>query len=82
MKASLRKMGNSQGIVIPKALIAQMGIEGGVEMTIEDDAIVLRKADRAVREGWADASARLAAADDDALVWPEFGNAEDEELAW
>lgn len=82
MKVSLRKMGNSQGVVIPKALIAQMGIEGEVEMTIEDDAIVLRKANRGVREGWANASARLAATEDDALVWPEFGNADDAELAW
>lgn len=82
MKATLRKMGNSQGVLIPKAIIAQLGIDEDMDMSVENDAIVLRKADKPVRHGWFDASKKIAAAGDDVLVWPEFGNAEDAEWAW
>lgn len=43
MKATLRKMGNSQGVLIPKAIIDLLGIEGDLEMAVEDGAVVLRK---------------------------------------
>ena len=82
MKATLRKMGNSQGVLIPKAIIAQLGIDEDMNMTVENDAIVLRKADKPVRHGWFEASKKIAATDDDVLVWPEFSNSEDAELVW
>lgn len=43
MNATLRKMGNSQGVLIPKAIIEQLGIIGDLDMSVENDAIVLRK---------------------------------------
>lgn len=43
MKATLRKMGNSQGVLIPKAIVTQLGIVDELDMTVEDGAIVLRK---------------------------------------
>jgi antitoxin MazE len=51
-------------------------------MSIERDAIVLRKPRKGVREGWAEASKAIAASGDDGLVWPEFGNAGDADFAW
>ena len=42
MKATLRRMGNSQGVLIPKAIVEQLGIKDALEMTIENNAIVLR----------------------------------------
>lgn len=82
MKATLRKMGNSQGVLIPKAVIAQLGIEDDLDMSIENNTIVLRKPEKPVRKGWGEASRAVAAAGDDKLVWPEFANAEDAELTW
>ena len=82
MKATLRKMGNSQGVLIPKAVIAQLGIENEIDMTVENNTIILRKPEKSAREGWAEASKAIAAAGDDKLVWPEFANAEDEKLVW
>ena len=82
MKATLRRMGNSQGVLIPKAVIAQLGIEEDLDMSVENDSIVLRKAEKPARNGWAEASRKLAASDDDKLVWPEFANSEDAELVW
>jgi antitoxin MazE len=79
---TIRQIGNSQGFVIPKPLLAQLGFEGEAEMTIEGDALVLRKPSPLVRVGWAEAAQQLAQQEDDALVMGEFGNGDDAELAW
>lgn len=83
MHVTIRQIGNSQGILIPKPLLAQIGLDGGeAEMTIEGGALVLRKPATAARVGWADAARKIAGRGDDALVMGEFGNQEDAELAW
>jgi antitoxin MazE len=84
MHVSIRQIGNSQGVVIPKPVLAQLGLEAkmGVEMTIEDGALVLRRPAGPARAGWAEAARRIAKAGDDELVMGEFGNAEDSELVW
>jgi antitoxin MazE len=83
MKTSIRKMGNSQGVLIPKPFLAQTGMDiGEVEMEIQNNAIVIRKPQKKVRDGWSEASKAIAAAGDDALVWPEFANEGDQELKW
>ena len=81
---SIRQIGNSQGVVIPKPVLAQLGLsrEAGAEMTIEDGALVLRRPASPARTGWAEAARRIADAGDDELVMGEFGNAEDSELVW
>jgi antitoxin MazE len=84
MRAVVRKMGNSSGVIIPKPILAQIGIEAGddLDLSLDDDRIVLVPARRHPRAGWADAAKRIADAGDDALVWPEFGNADDADLEW
>ena len=82
MKATLRRMGNSQGVLIPKAIIDQLDIGEDLNMSVENDAIILRKPEKQIRVGWADASKKIAAVGDDKLVWPEFSNEGDEELVW
>lgn len=82
MKTMVRKMGNSQGVLLPKVLLAQLGIAEELDMTVEGNAIVLRKPSKHARAGWADASKALAAAGDDALTLPEFANADDDALTW
>ena len=61
MLTTLRKLGNSHGVIIPKPLLAQVGMTGEAEMKVENGAIVLRPAKRTPREGWAKASRVLAA---------------------
>ncbi|GAB7546368.1 hypothetical protein CS8_060530 [Cupriavidus sp. 8B] len=78
----IRRMGNSQGVLIPKPILAQLGLEGEVDMEVEDDTLVIRRAQRKARAGWAEASKDVAAAGDDALVMGEFSNAGDAELVW
>lgn len=82
MKIAIRKMGNSQGVIIPKPVLTQLGLDTEAEMSIERNSIVLRKPRNGVREGWAEASKAIAASGDDGLVWPEFGNAGDSDLKW
>ena len=81
---SIRKIGNSQGIVIPKPVLAQLGLnsEVGAEMTIEGGALLLRPPASLARRGWAEAAKRIAEAGDDVLVMGEFGNTADSELSW
>ena len=81
---SIRRIGNSQGIVIPKPVLAQLGLNAdvGAEMTIEGGALVLRRPASPARSGWAEAAKKIAEGGDDALVMGEFGNAADPELAW
>jgi len=51
-------------------------------MTIERDALVLRRPARAARTGWAAAAKKIAGHDDDTLEMGEFGNEDDAELSW
>jgi len=82
VKVTIRKVGNSLGIIIPKAMLALTGIGDEAEIRVEKGAIVLRKPRNAARPGWAKASRNIAAAGDDTLAWPVFGNESDAELEW
>ena len=83
MNVTIRQIGNSQGIVIPKPLLVQLGLVGGVaELTVEGGALVLRKPTEPVRTGWAAAAHKIAQQGDDVLVLGTFGNEADADLAW
>lgn len=82
MKIAIRRMGNSQGVLIPKPVLAQVGLEDEAEMIVEKDCIVLRRPQNKAREGWAEVSQKIAAEGDDELVWPAFDNESDVDLKW
>lgn len=82
MEVAIRKMGNSQGVLIPKPILAQLGLEGRADLQVLDGVIEIRAVRRNPREGWADDARRLAQRGDDALVWPEVANVGDEDLLW
>jgi antitoxin MazE len=82
MITTIRRLGNSQGILIPKPILKQLGLVDEAEMVVEGNTLVLRKPKAAPRAGWAESARELAANGDDALVWPEFPNEGDEDLVW
>ena len=82
MEVAIRKMGNSQGVVIPKPILAQVGLDKTADLLVVDGQIIIRPVRVNPREGWATDAQRVAAVGDDALVWPEFGNADDADLTW
>lgn len=80
MEVAIRKMGNSQGVLIPKPILAQLGLEGTADLQVRDGVIEIRAVRRNLREGWADGARRIADQGDDVLVWPEFANDGDNDL--
>lgn len=84
MQIAIRNIGNSRGVVIPKTILAQAGLDGAsvAAVAVEGDSIVLRKPAKPVRDGWAQAAQTIAASGGDALVMGEFPNADDSELEW
>ena len=82
MEVAIRKMGNSQGVLIPKPILAQVGLEGTADLQVRNGVIEIRAVRRNLREGWAEDARRVAGQRDDALVWPEFANDGDNELVW
>lgn len=61
------RIGNSQGIRIPKPLLEQAGIGDRVELEVHEGQISIRPARRA-RAGWDEHFAAMAAAGDDHLL--------------
>jgi antitoxin MazE len=84
MKTAIRKMGNSQGILIPKPFLLQTGLDiGEVEIEVENDAIVIRKPKRKPREGWAQACQALAASmSEPTIAWPLIPKDADAGFSW
>ena len=82
MQVAIRKMGNSQGVLIPKPILAQVGLESVADLQVRDGVIEIRAVRRNPREGWADDARRLAEQGGDALGWPELANAGDADLVW
>ena len=67
MKGQIVRIGNSQGIRIPKVLLEQTGLSDEVEIAVQDDSLVIRPASRP-REGWETAFQEMARRGDDAML--------------
>jgi antitoxin MazE len=64
MRARVIKIGNSQGLRIPKPILEQTGIMDDVEIEVEKNQIIIR-AIRNTREGWDDAFKAMGEKGDD-----------------
>jgi antitoxin MazE len=79
IKGRIIKVGNSQGIRIPKSLLEQSGIGENVTIEVRDNQIVIAAASR-VRAGWAEAFAQMASnGDEDVVLDNPVATAWDEE---
>jgi antitoxin MazE len=67
MKTRIIKIGNSQGIRIPKVLLEQSGLGEEVELEVHDAQIVIRPAERP-RQEWEEAFRSMAEHADDQLL--------------
>ncbi|CAN5233379.1 hypothetical protein BH23BAC3_BH23BAC3_06930 [soil metagenome] len=67
MKTKIIRIGNSQGVRIPKPLIEQSGLTEEIEMILRDNEIVLRSAET-TRKNWEAAFEKMAEQEDDALM--------------
>ena len=84
MKTRIVRIGNSQGIRIPKSLLDQTGLQGEVEIRAQADSLVIRPAKKP-RAGWAAAFREMAQRGDDAMLdttAPSLSRWDEDEWAW
>jgi antitoxin MazE len=67
MKTKLIRIGNSQGVRIPKPLIEQSGLSDEIEMILRDNEIILRSAGEN-RKNWEHSFEKMAKEGDDDLL--------------
>ena len=67
MRGRIVKIGNSQGIRIPKPLLEQTGIADDVELEVKDNQIIIHPLS-SPRQGWDAAFKEMAEKEDDLLV--------------
>lgn len=67
MRARVVKIGNSQGVRIPKPILEQTGILEDVELEVEKNQIIIRPLSNP-RAGWDPAFKTMVENDDDMLI--------------
>lgn len=72
MKTSIRRVGNSHGLLIPKAFLAELGLsaDAPVELKIKKGRLVVTPLKPEGRASWAADSRRLAEAGEGGAEWP------------
>ena len=79
MRTRVIKIGNSQGLRIPKPILEQTGIKDDVEIEVEKNQIIIRPV-KNVRQGWDTAFKNMGKKGDDELIIDDsILNAWDEE---
>ena len=83
IKSRIVKIGNSQGIRIPKLLLEQTSLEDEVELVLEEDQIIVRPVQH-VRQGWEEAFKAMSKQGDDELLDGEapVSSWDEEEWEW
>jgi antitoxin MazE len=81
VKTRIIRIGNSQGIRIPKPLLKQSGITNEVELEIEDSKIIIHAVVHP-RHQWDDAFALMAEHEDDTLLDPDDIESDWDEEEW
>jgi antitoxin MazE len=81
IKTRLVKIGNSQGVRIPKLVLEQLNLSAEVELEVQDDHLIVRQGSRA-RADWAEQFRRMAERGDDQLLDSEIIPTEWETTEW
>jgi antitoxin MazE len=80
VRTRIVKIGNSQGIRIPKLLLEQSGIHTDVEIEVQGDHLMIRPAS-CLRNGWDEAFSTMAEQQDDGLL-DDVNVSEWDEVEW
>jgi len=81
VKAKIVRIGNSQGIRLPKPLLDEAGLGEEVELKVREGAIVIANA-RKPREGWEQAAKLMHERGEDQLEVRGGNRFDDEEWTW
>ena len=81
MKTELVRIGNSRGVRIPKPRIEQCGLEGTVELSVENERLVISPG-RRLRHGWIEAFEKAGSAGSDELLLEPMKGGEFDRKEW
>jgi len=79
MQVNVVKIGNSKGIRIPKKILDQCQVDDALDLSVENNIIMLKPLHRKPREGWVEAAKRCHECGDDELLIPDVF---DDDLDW
>lgn len=80
VKTSIRRIGNSKGVILPSAILGEVGAKEELLLSVEGGRIVLEPVVEP-RKGWFDRS-RLATATPDERLWEEADLSDDSDWKW
>jgi len=81
-RSRIVKLGNSQGVRIPKPLLEQAGLRGDVEIEAQDGQLVIRNV-KHPRAGWAEQFREMVHRGDERLPdWEAVGPSSFDEDEW
>ncbi len=83
MKTRIIAIGNSQGIRIPKPLLEETGLEGEVDVSVENSCLIVRPA-TGPRADWDSSFSKMTAHGDDTLLDDavQFSSWDEQEWQW
>jgi len=81
IKTRLVKIGNSQGVRIPKLVLDQLHLSSDVELEVQDDHLIIRPGSHP-RADWADQFRQMAERSDDQLLDADLLPTEWEASEW
>ena len=81
MRTRIIRIGNPQGVRIPKALLEECGLSGDVDMTVREGSLVISAAST-VRQGWGEAFRDMALRSDDVLLDADLALTSFDEESW
>ena len=82
MRARVRDIGNSKGIILPKSFLSKCFIDKEVILEIKDNQIVISPAQSEKRKGWAEAFQRMANTGDDEMIPDVFEDENTDDWTW
>ena len=83
MIIKVRKIGNSVGILLPKAIMDQCAIKDEVSLEVKENSIIIQSTKKKSRQGWEEAFLKAGSLNDQELLMGEFSNSFDkEEWTW
>ena len=54
MRAVIRQIGNSKGIIIPASFLTEAGLQNEVVMSLDNHSIIITPVKKELRKGWFD----------------------------
>ena len=84
METKITKIGNSQGIIIPKAILEQCGLTDKVSLEVKDNRLIVSQIVANPRQGWEEAIMAAGVDKDEELLMGDYleHSWDEEEWTW